>query len=146
MIIYEWNVPSAITELEGYVTLITEWRKEERSPKISDGRKSALFKTRALISGYAVEVAFKTLFVIDNPDKGLEGTHKLLDLYDGLRKETKESLGKTDIHRFYIEVHPQPFFDNRYFMEGERGKKILIHHPKELISLIQIIKERYKQV
>ena len=145
-IFYDWNVSLAIAELEGYAILIAEWRKEESSPNTSDNKKRALFKTRALISGYAVEVAFKTLFVLDNPGEGFEATHNLLDLHDGLGEETKESLDKADVRREHIEVYPQPFLDNRYFMEGKEGRPILIHQPRELTSIIHIIKERCKQV
>ena len=51
------------------------------------------------MSGYAIEIAMKSLWALDNTPQRVPHEHSLVVIFDGLKKETAESLKRLQLTR-----------------------------------------------
>ena len=89
--------------------------------KCQTDEKAALIDVKAVISSYAIEIAMKSLWALDHPDKSVPHTHDLVKIFDDLKEETKSSLEDLQLTRDVLERMPTPFTNNRYSMEFGDG-------------------------
>lgn len=106
-----------------------------------------LVNVQAVISSYAIEIAMKSLWALDNspttPPRGYNG-HDLLKLFDGLKKETIDSLGRLQLTRKNLEIFPSPFPTNRYSMESG-SRDIAVYDAGLLRQLAQLLSDKLEQ-
>ena len=57
--------------------------------------EDTLINVQAVISSYAVEIAMKSLWALDNPTESIPHTHDLVVILKGLKEETVKSLRTT---------------------------------------------------
>ena len=114
--IRNWNVLAAIDEIEAYSDLLDGWEKETDSGGISNNKRVGLISAQAIMSSYAFEIAIKSFFELDNPDRGVPATHNLVTLYDELNDDTKKLLKQVKITGQNLKDDPEPFLSNRYSM------------------------------
>ncbi len=79
----------------------------------------ALLNVQAVINSYAIEIALKSFWALDHPGEPVRRTHNLLKIFDGLKDETKKSLGGLQLTCEVLEETPELFISNRYSMEHD---------------------------
>ena len=88
------------------------------------GEEVALLNVQAVISSYAIEIAMKSLWALDHPDKSILRTHDLVEIFDDLKEETVKSLERLQWTRQELEEPREPFISNRYSMEGIKERML----------------------
>ena len=143
-----WRSYRAIDEIGVYSDLLDGLQARIDSLK-THGKDDelTLINVQAVMSGYAVEIAMKSLWALDNspetPPRGREG-HDLLRMFDGLKKETVESLGRLQLTREVLKAFPSPFPSNRYSME-RGGRDIAVYDSGFLRQLAELLKDKLDQ-
>ena len=116
-----WRSNRAIDEIGVYCELLDALQDRINSLEVrGKDEETTLVNAQAIISSYAVEIAMKSLWALDNspetPHRGREG-HNLLRMFAGLKGETVESLGRLQLTREVLEDCPSPFRE-----QGTRGR------------------------
>ena len=143
-----WRSYRAVDEIGVYCDLldILQARIDSLQTRGKD-EDVTLVNVQAVISSYAVEIAMKSLWALDNspatPPRGRDG-HDLLIMFDGLKKETVESLGRLQLTRKVLEDFPSPFPSNRYSMEAT-SRDIVVYKAGFLKSLAQLLRDNLDQ-
>lgn len=106
--------------------------------------EAALINVQAVISSYAVEIAMKSLWALDHPDKPIPHTHDLVKVFDGLKEETRKSLEGIQLTRQVMEVMPKPFISNRYSME-KGGRDISVYQTSFLRDVAQFLRDKLEE-
>lgn len=143
-----WRSYRAIDEIGVYCDLLDGLQDRIDSLQVrGKDEEVTLFNVQAVISSYAVEIAMKSLWALDNspatPPRGRDG-HDLLIMFDGLKKETVESLGRLQLTKEVLKDFPSPFPNNRYSMEVS-GKDIVVYKAGLLRSLAQLLRDKLDQ-
>ena len=115
-----WHPHHAVNEIEIYCDLL-EHLQDRIDCLETRGRDEevALLNVQAVISSYAIEIALKSFWALDRPGESVRRTHDLVKIFDGLKDETKKSLGGLQLPRHLLERAPAPFISNRYSMEHD---------------------------
>ena len=100
----------------------------------------ALLNVQAVINSYAIEIALKSFWALDHPGEPVRRTHNFLKIFDGLKDETKKSLGGLQLTRQELENTPELFISNRYSMERDR-RVVILYRPLLLRKLAQILRD-----
>ena len=143
-----WRSYRAVDEIGVYCDLldILQARIDSLQTRGKD-EEVTLVNVQAVISSYAVEIAIKSLWALDNspatPPRGRDG-HDLLIMFDGLKKETVDSLGQLQLTRKVLEDFPSPFPSNRYSMEAS-SRDVVVYEAGFLRSLAQLLQNRLDQ-
>ena len=139
-----WRSYRAIDEVEVYCDLLEDLQGRIDSLETrGKDEEITLTNVQAVISGYAVEIAMKSLWALDNPAAPVPHTHCLPTIFDGLEKDTVTSLNQLRLTRQELETWPTPFLSNRYSME--RGSRnIAVYDSGFLRSLSELLQEKLK--
>lgn len=143
-----WRSHRAVDEIGVYCDLLDDLQARIDSLQTrGKDEEVTLIEVRAVISSYAIEIAMKSLWALDNspatPPRGRDG-HDLLKMFDGLKNETIDSLGQLQLTRDSLKAFPTPFPSNRYSMEtGSRD--IAVYDAGFLRQLTQLIKDKLEQ-
>ena len=143
-----WRSYRAVDEIGVYCDLlgILQTRIDSLQTRGKD-EEVTLVNVQAVISSYAVEIAMKSLWALDNspatPPRGRNG-HDLVVIFDGLKKETVDSLGQLQLTRNVLEGFPSPFPSNRYSMEAS-SRDVVVYEAGLLRSLAQLLRDRLDQ-
>ena len=141
-----WRSTRAIDEIEIYCDLLEllQTRIDSLGTR-GESEEVTLVNVQAVISGYAIEIALKSLWALDNSPDTVPHKHNLLVIFDGLTEETKDSLRQLLLSRDELQKWPTPFTTNRYSMEcGTR--EVTVYDAQFLRSLIQLLKDRLEEV
>ena len=95
-----WRSYRAINEIEVYCNLLEHL--EERIDALEtrgQDEEVTLINVQAVISSYPIEIAMKSLWALDQPDKSVPHTHNLVKIFGGLKDETKKSLAGLQLTR-----------------------------------------------
>ena len=103
--------------------------------------EAALVNVQAVMSSYAVEIAMKSLWALDNPAESVPHEHNLATIFDGLKEETVSSLKLLQLTREVLETRPSPFVSNRYSMESS-SRDITVYQTWFLRSIIQLLRDK----
>ena len=103
-----------------------------------------LINVQSVISSYALEIAMKSLWALDNPAKCVPHIHNLVTIFDGLKQETVKSLKRLQLTRDVLKNSPSPFFSNRYSMES-RSRDITVYPARFLRSLVELLREKLEE-
>ena len=141
-----WGSPCAGDEIKTYCDLLESLQDSiEALETRGKDEEATLTNVQAVMSSYALEIAMKSLWALDNPDKSVPHKHDLLIISDGLTEETRNSLDRLELTRKVLEVCPEPFYSNRYSMEyddrkddeGDKGRRYVVYRASLLRSLVQ---------
>lgn len=141
-----WRSYRAIDELKIYCDLL-ELLQNRIDSLDSRGASEevTLVNVQAVISSYAVEIALKSLWALDNSPDTVPHTHNLLTILDGLTEGTRDSLKNLQLWRDELQKWPTPFAANRYSMEcGTR--EVTVYDAQFLRSVIQLLEDRLEEV
>ena len=150
-----WRSHRAISEIEIYCVLLESVQDRIDSLEThGEYQEAALRNVQAVLSSYALEVAMKSFWALDHPTERVPHTHKLPRIfggykskkeeYDGLKEETKKSLAQYDLVSELFDRFPEPFYTNRYSMEGS-GREIVRYPVDFLRSLNVALKEKLEE-
>ena len=140
-----WRSHRAISEIEIYCVLLES--VQDRIDSLETHGKeeeAALRNVQAVLSSYALEVALKSFRALDHPTKSVPRTHKLPRIFRGLKEETKKSLAQYNLVSESFDRFPEPFYTNRYSMEGS-GREIATYPVDFLRSLNVALKEKLEE-
>ena len=105
-----WHSSNAIDEIEIYCDLLDNLQDRVDSLETrGKGEAATLHHVQAVVSSYAFEIAMKSLWALDNSDKPVPHEHDLLISFDGLGKDTVESLKQLRLTRELVENTLNPF-------------------------------------
>ena len=90
---------------------------------------------QSMLMAYALEIAIKSLWAMDNPDKCMRHNHDLLRFYKGLQPDTVTSLQDLGLTGDLLMRFPRPFANNRYSMEYKTPEK----YEKELVRVKAVL-------
>ena len=143
-----WRSYRAIDEIGVYCDLLDGLQDRIDSLQVrGKDEEATLVNVQAVISSYAVEIAMKSLGALDNspatPPRGRDG-HDLLIMFDGLKKETVESLRRIQLTRDLLRGFPSPSPSNRYSME-DGSRNIAVYDAGFLRQLGQLLKDKLDQ-
>ncbi|MDE0079012.1 MAG: hypothetical protein OXO50_15945 [Caldilineaceae bacterium] len=140
-----WRSHRAIDEIEIYCELL-EILQDKIDALETRGKDEeiTLINVQAVISSYAVEIAMKSLWALDHPDKPIPHTHDLVRVFDGLKEETRKSLEGIQLTRQVMEVMPSPFASNRYSME-QGGRDISVYQTSFLRDVAQFLRDKLEE-
>lgn len=143
-----WRSYRAIDEIGVYCDLLDVLQDRIDSLQVrGKDEEVTLFNVQAVISRYAFEIAMKSLWALDNspatPPRGRDG-HNLLIMFDDLKKETVESLGRIQLTKEVLKDFPSPFLNNRYSMEAS-SEDIVVYKVGLLRSLAQLLRDKLDQ-
>ena len=140
-----WRSYRALDEMEIYCDLLEnlQGRIDSLETRHRD-EEVTLINVQAVLSSYALEIAMKSLWALDNSPKCVPHEHNLCTIFDGLNKETVELLKQLQLTRTMLEYNPAPFYSNRYSME-KSGRDITVYPPEFLRSLKQMLKSKLEQ-
>ena len=128
----EWCSLQAISELQGYCDLVSEWEKEIESTEVCKDRKCALIDTTAIMSSYALEIAIKSLFPMDKFTCGSRVYTNLLKLYDNKDMKKIQDFKQAGITRQFLENNRAPFIEKLGSMDNMQvANWLLIGRPLE---------------
>ena len=137
-----WRTYRAIEELEIYCELLEGLQDRIDSLEThGQSEEVTLLNVQAVLSSYAIEIAMKSLWAIDNPANCVPHKHDLTILFDGLDSETVKSLGQLQLTRESLENSPVPFVTNRYSMEIA-NRDIVIFQSGILRTLIGLLSDK----
>ena len=137
-----WRSHRAIDEIEVYCDLLENL--EQRIDSLETRGKDeevTLVNVQSVISSYAVEIAMKSLWALDNSPECVPHIHNLAKLYEELTADTKESLkplGFSNDDAWEIE---SPFVNNRYSME-QSERTVSVYRASLLRQLIPILSDK----
>ena len=141
-----WRSYRAIDEIEVYCDLLENLHDRIGSLEVrGQDEEVILTSVQAVLSSYAFEVAMKSLWALDNPDKPVPHEHNLVTFWDELEDEAVRSLRRLELTRDELEESPRPFFTNRYSMES-RSRVISVYDASFLRSLAQLLRHRHPRV
>ena len=127
-----WDTPLAIDEIMVYSDLITHLDRQRELLNIHhENEEVALINVQSVLMAYALEIAIKSLWAMDNPGKCMRHTHNLLCFYKGLQSDTVTSLQDLGLTEDLLKKFPRPFETNRYSMEYKTPEK----YEKELVRV-----------
>ena len=114
-----WRSYRAIDEIEVYCDILgnLQTRIDSLETRYKD-EEVTLTNVQAVINSYALEIAMKSLWALDNPANPVPHTHSLPTIFDGLKEETVTSLKRLPLTRQMLETLAAPFVSNRYSMES----------------------------
>ena len=137
-----WFSDRAIDEMEIYCDLLENLqdRKDSLETRGKD-EEGALTNVQAVISSYALEIAMKSLWALDNPTKCVPHTHRLPTIFEGLNQETVALLKRLQLTSQVLQTWPTPFLSNRYSMESH-CRDITVYQTQFLRSLIQLLRDK----
>ena len=137
-----WRSYKAINEIKIYCDLL-DILQDRISSLETRGKDEEITLTnvQAVISSYAVEIAMKSFWALDNPTDPIPHTHNLVIIFDGLKEETVRSLKPLQLNREVLQNWPKPFVSNRYSMESG-SRDITVYQTRFLRSLMQLLRER----
>ena len=139
-----WRSNRAIDEIAVYCDLLDHLQDRMDALETPGGDEEiALLNTQAVLSGYAIEIAMKSLWALDNTPQKVPREHSLVVIFDGLKQETVESLKRLQLTRKQLERWPKPFVSNRYSME-EGTRDITVYETQFLRSAIQLLQDKIK--
>ncbi len=140
-----WLSYSAENEIEVYCDLLDYLQnKTDTLEARGKDEEVALANAQAVISSYAFEIAMKSLWALDNTPESVPKTHDLLELFEGLKAETIEALGRLKLSRAMLKEWPTPFLTNRYSMESISGE-FTVYHTEFLRSLTHLLRDKLEQ-
>ena len=140
-----WRSYHAINETEVYCDILDNLQARIDSLEVRGKDEGVtLTNVQAVISGYAIEIAMKSLWALDNSPKTVPHEHNLAIIFDGLKEETVKSLQQLQLTRKDLESSPQPFLSNRYSMEHSR-RSVTIYKTEFLRSLIDLLREKLEE-
>ncbi len=147
-----WNADKATNEIEAYCYSMDalQARVDSLEARGKD-EEAALINAQAVTSSYALEIAIKSLWAIDNPQDKVEHTHNLLLFFDGLRADTKSALSKIGLDRTALESCSKPFETNRFSMERGHpsavgGSREFTVYPSSFLGqLAALLRERLEK-
>ena len=102
-----------------------------------------LTNVQAVISSYAIEIAIKSLWALDNSGDTVPHTQCLLTIFDGLNEKTVTSPKRLQLTRQVLDTLPTPFSSNRYSMENG-SRDITVYEIGFLRSLTQLLKDKLR--
>ena len=140
-----WRSHRAMDEIEVYCDLLENL--QDRIDSLETRGKDeevTLCNVQAVISSYAFEIAMKSLWALDNPDRCVPHKHDLLIFFDELEEETVKALRLLHVTREVLEVWPKPFLSNRYSMEF-RDRDISIFPSRTLRPLVQLLRDKVEE-
>ena len=127
-----WDTPKAIDELTVYSYLIDHLDHQIELLNIRhENEEVTLINVQSMLMAYALEIAIKSLWAMDNPDKCMRHNHDLLGFYRGLQSDTVTSLQDLGLTEDSLKRFPRPFETNRYSMEYTTPEK----YEKELVRV-----------
>ena len=140
-----WRSYRAIDEVEVYCDLLENLQDRIDSLKTrGKDEEVTLTNVQTVISSYALEIAMKSLWALDNPAKCVPHEHNLVIIFDGLKDETVTSLNRLQLTRQMLDSWPTPFVSNRYSMES--GSRDITVYPTQLLrSLIELLWDKLKE-
>ena len=140
-----WRSNRAVDEIAVYCDLLNHLqdRIDTLETRCRD-EEVTLRNVQSVMSGYAIEIAMKSLWALDNTPQRVPHEHSLVVIFDGLKKETAESLKRLQLTRKDLEKWPKPFVSNRYSME-ERDRDITVYQPQFLRSVIQLLQDKIEE-
>ena len=140
-----WRSYRAIDEIEVHCDLLDNLEIRIVSLETSGkDEEAALTNVQAVISSYALEIAIKSFWALDYPDKCVPQIHKLTTIFDQLKEETKKSLEQCQLTRKVLAKWPRPFLTNRYSMEIS-SRNIPVYKARFLRSLIQVLGDKLEE-
>lgn len=150
-----WRTHRAISEIEIYCVLLENVQDRINSLD-TPGREeeAALKNVQAVMSSYALEVALKSFWALDHPTERIPHTHDLARIFggyvskkenfEGFKEETKTSLAQYNLVSELFDRFPEPFYTNRYSMEGS-GRDIVSYPVDFLRSLNVALKQKLEE-
>ena len=137
-----WRSDKAIDEIGVYCDLLEdlEARVESLETRGKD-EEVTLVNVQSVISSYAVEIAIKSFWALDNSPKCVPHIHNLAKLYDELTADTKESLKPLGFSADDAWEIPSPFVVNRYSMEHSK-RTFSVYSASLLRKLIPILRDK----
>ena len=140
----DWRSRYAIDEIEVYCDLLEHLQNKIDSLETGDkNQKSALINVQAVTSSYAFELAMKSLWALDNPDKPVPHTHDLVEIFAGLKEETVKALEGYELSLKVLKRTPEPFSSNRYSMESGRVESPkTVYKTPFLRALAQLLRDK----
>ena len=140
-----WHSYDAADEIEIYCELLDHLQdKIDALETRGKDEEVTLSNVQAVISSYAIEIAMKSLWALDHPDKPGLRTHNLVEIFDGLKDETKKSLERLQLNLQVLQDMPTPFTSNRYSMEGN-GRRMSIYQTPFLREFAQLLKDKVEE-
>lgn len=140
-----WSSGNAVDEIEVYCDLLDHLEeKRDALETRGKGEEVTLLNVQALLSSYAVEVAMKSLWALDHPDKTVPPIHDLVKLFDGLKEETKKSLEGLRLNLQMLARMPKPFTSNRYSMERDE-REITVYKAPFLRDVTQLLRDKIEE-
>ena len=139
-----WRSYRAIDEVNIYCALLENLQDKIDSLEVrGKDEEVTLTNVQAVISSYAIEIAMKSLWALDNPAEPVPHNHNLVVLFDGLEAETVKSLARLQLTRQMLDTSPTPFVSNRYSMEFS-SRDITVYDAAFLRSLIQLLGDKLR--
>ena len=141
----DWRSHRAIREINVYCDLI-EMVQGRIDSLESRGREEeiAFRNVQAVLSSYVLEVTMKSFWALDNPAECVPHTHHLPHIYEGFKEETKRTLAQYQLVKELFDRFPEPFFTNRYSMEG--STRDVVSYPVEFLrSLNLALKQKLEE-
>lgn len=140
-----WRSTRAADEIEIYCDLLDDLQTRiDALPVRGKDEEVTLRNVQAVNSSYALEVAIKSLWALDHPDKEVPRKHDLLARFDELDAETITALESLRWTREAIQLCPEPFVSNRYSMESSE-RVITVYPSKYLRPLGQLIRDKMEE-
>ena len=136
-----WRSCRAVHELKVYCDLQDTLQDtlQDRRESLEERGKSdenPIISVQAVISSYAIEIAMKSLWELDNTPKPMPRTHNLLCIFDELAQETVDALRQLQLTKKEFESVPNPFYSNRYSMEAGT-RNVSVYSTQLIRSLMQ---------
>ena len=140
-----WRSYRAIDEIEVYCGLLENLQNRIDS-LVTHGRDEevTLTNVQAVISSYAIEIAMKSLWALDNPAECVPHEHNLVIIFDGLNEGTVRSLKRLELTMEVLREWPTPFVSNRYSMESS-CRDITVYPTQFLRSLIELLRDKLEE-
>ena len=137
-----WRSYRAVGEMTVYCDLLENLQDRIDSLEIRGKDEEVTFtNVQAVISSYAIEIAMKSLWALDNATEPVPHEHNLVVIFEGLKEETVKSLAELQLTRQTLDIFPTPFVSNRYSMEC-RNRDITVYDVGHLRSLIQLLGDK----
>ena len=119
-----WDTLLAIDEIMVYSDLIDHLGRQIELLNIRhENEEVTLINVQSVLMAYALEIALKSLWAMDNPDKCMRHTHNLLYFHKGLQSDSVASLQALGLTEDSLKRFPRPFETNRYSMEFKRPEE-----------------------
>ena len=143
-----WDSDLAIDEINIYCELLEHLQdKIDSLGTRGKDEELTLLNVQAVISSYAFEIAMKSLWALDNPDKTVPQKHNLVAILGGVKAETVKSLERLQQTSQKLKGMPQPFVSNRYSMEWRNGAsaKTIVYPAPLLRALTQLLRDKLEE-